>query len=206
MVDWESVIVRIKGIGVDLPDYETFAAALKQADGLSEPSESHGTLVGLLAAAPEENWRDRWLKLCLQADDEGQSGLALPASSQPVLNAVFDGSVAGLADLQMRFQPLLPSDDAPLADRARALGLWCQGFLYGFSMARPGSHEGLPPQVREVLDDFGRLAQVEPPEGEGDERDEVALMEIVEYLRVAAQLVHDELRLATPRPDNDTRH
>lgn len=191
---------------MDLPDYEKFSTALQQADGMSEPSESHGTLVGLLAAAPDENWRERWLKLCLHANDEGASGLALPASSQPVLNAVFDGSLASLADLQMRFHPMLPPDDAPLANRAHALGLWCQGFLYGFSMARPGSHESLPPQVREVLDDFARLAQVEPPEGEGDERDEVALVEIVEYLRVAAQLVHDELKLAAPRPESDTRH
>lgn len=191
---------------MDLPDYEKFATALRQVDGLSEPSEAHGTLVGLLAAAPEENWRERWVKLCVNADEAESPGLALPAAARPVMNAVFDGSVAGLADLQMRFQPLLPPEEAPLSERAQALGLWCQGFLYGFSMARPGSHEGLPPQVREVLDDLGRLAQVEPPQVDGDERDEAALVEIVEYLRVAAQLVHDELRLAAPRPDSDTRH
>ncbi len=191
---------------MDIPDFDKVSRALKQMEGLSEASESHGTLVGLLAAAPDENWRDRWLKMCLKADDSAQGVVSMPADASPILNAVFDGTVAGLADLQLRFEPLLPGDEAPLAERARALGLWSQGFLYGFSMARPGRHDSLPSQVREVLDDLARLAQVEAPEGEGDEQDEVAFAEIIEYLRVAAQLVHDELRLAAPQPDSGTRH
>jgi hypothetical protein len=33
---------------------------------------------------------------------------------------------------------LLPTDDAPLADRAAALGQWCQGFLTGFGLNAGG--------------------------------------------------------------------
>lgn len=190
---------------MDIPAYAEIESALRQAGAQSEPAESHGTLSGLIAAAPEVDWQARWLKVTLDAGND-DAAPALPASARPRLEALFDGTRAAMSDLQMRFEPLLPADDAPIAERARCLGLWCQGFLYGFSMARPGGHEKLPPQVREVLDDLGRLAQVEPPEGEGGEQDEAALMEIVEYMRVAAQLVHDELRLSEPVPGSQTHH
>jgi len=190
---------------VDIPEYNKVAAVLKQCEGLSDVSESHGTLTGLLAAAPDADWRGKWLQLTIHAGDSGEA-VSLPASSRPVLDALYDGTQAALSGLNMGFYPLLPDDSTTAAERAAALGQWCQGFLYGFSMARPGSHDGLPPQVREVLDDMSRLAQVEVPEEEGSEQDEAALMEIVEYLRVAAQLIHDELKLMEPSSMNQTRH
>ncbi|MEA5446570.1 UPF0149 family protein [Gammaproteobacteria bacterium AB-CW1] len=189
---------------MNLPEYSKVSTAFRQAQALSEPAESHGTLCGLLAAAPEADWQEQWLRLSLNS--EGQGAVSLPASVRPVLDALYDATQAEMVDLQMRFEPLLPDDDHGIAERARCLGLWCQGFLFGFSTARPGSHEGLPPQVREVLDDLGRLAQVEPPQGEGSDEDEAALLEIVEYIRVAAQLVHDELKLKQGQPPTDTRH
>lgn len=188
-----------------LPEYDRISDALRQAGGLSEAAESHGTLAGLVAAAPDADWKAQWLKVTLDGGDAEQT-TALPASIRPHLDQLFDATRAALSDLQMGFEPLLPDDRTPMAERARCLGLWCQGFLFGFSMARPGGYDSLPPQVREVLDDMGRLAQVEPPEGEGSEQDEAALMEIVEYVRVAAQLVHDELRLSEPPVGSQTRH
>ncbi|WP_253450788.1 UPF0149 family protein [Natronospira proteinivora] len=194
-----------KGDAVSLPSHNEFARILKQAEALSEAAESHGTLTGLLAAAPEGDWRQQWLALCLQGGDQ-QGTVPLSANARPLFDQAYDTTQASLADLRMSFEPLLPGDDSPMAERVHALGQWCQGFLYGFSVARPGGHEGLPPQVKEVLDDMTRLAQVEAPDSQGDEGDESALTEIVEYVRVAAQLVHDELRLKDPAPPNRTRH
>jgi uncharacterized protein YgfB (UPF0149 family) len=193
---------------VDIPHYSRIAAALESAGALSDPSECHGSLSGMLAALPDGEWRHAWLRLSLHgrdADDSGEA-LSLPADSRPVLDALYEGTCASLSDLHLRFQPLLPPDDQPIADRARALGNWCQGFLYGFSLARPGDISGLPGQVTEVLDDLARIAQVEQPDGEGNEQDEAALVEIIEYIRVASQLVHDELRLAGAPPASGRTH
>lgn len=205
MLNFKQKCPFFEGATVSLPSHNELARSLKQADALSEVAESHGTLTGLLAAAPEGDWRQQWLRLCLQGGDQ-EAALSLPANTRTLLDQVYDGTQASLADLRMSFEPVLPDDDGPMEARVHAVGQWCQGFLYGFSVARPGGHEGLPSQVKEVLEDMTRLAQVEAPDGQGDEGDESALTEIVEYVRVAAQLVHDELRLEDPTPPSATRH
>jgi ABC-type nitrate/sulfonate/bicarbonate transport system substrate-binding protein len=63
-----------------------------------------------------------------------------------------------------------------------------------------------PDGVKTMLDDLARIAQVEQPDGEGNEQDEAALVEIIEYIRVASQLVHDELRLAGAPPASGRTH
>ena len=81
---------------------------------------------------------------------------------------------------------LLPGDDAPLAERASALGQWCQSFLSGFGLVpnqRPLSTEAL-----EVLQDLEGIAQVdsalaESEDGESDYTD------VVEYVRQAPLLL-----------------
>ena len=47
---------------------------------------------------------------------------------------------------------LLPTDDAPLADRAAALGQWCQGFLHGFGVNAGGLE--LSTDAKEVLQEI----------------------------------------------------
>ncbi|MGH8355595.1 MAG: UPF0149 family protein, partial [Pseudomonas sp.] len=84
---------------------------------------------------------------------------------------------------------LLPSDDAPLAERAAALGQWCQGFLGGFGLtARDAALSG---EAVEVLQDLAAIAQVQDAleESEDGESD---YMEVMEYLRVAPLLLFTE--------------
>ncbi len=189
------------------PDYFSLADALRSADALSEAAEAHGTLAGMVAANPDQDCHHRWLMLSLHGSDQAaHSTPTLTDEARKTLHAVYHSTCAGLSDLQMSFTPLLPPDDFPLGEQARALGLWCQGFVYGFALGRPGTREVHSPQVREVLDDLGRMAEVEIPEDDGDEQDRAALVELVEYVRVAAQLVHDELRLSASGPGDAPTH
>jgi uncharacterized protein YgfB (UPF0149 family) len=85
---------------------------------------------------------------------------------------------------------LLPTDDAPLADRAAALGQWCQGF-HGFGLNAGG--KDLSDDAKEVLQDLAAISQVqealeESEDGEGD------YMEVMEYLRVAPLLLFSETK------------
>jgi anthranilate phosphoribosyltransferase len=84
---------------------------------------------------------------------------------------------------------LLPDDETPLAQRAVALGQWCQGFLGGFGLtARDGA---LSAEAMEVLQDLSAIAQVQSAleESEDGESD---YMEVMEYLRVAPMLLFSE--------------
>ena len=85
---------------------------------------------------------------------------------------------------------LLPTDDAPLADRAAALGQWCQGFLSGFGLNCRDSSM-LSTEATEVLQDLSAISQVQDALEESDDG-ESDYMEVMEYLRVAPLLLFTE--------------
>lgn len=157
-----------------------------------DASECHGSLCGVLCA-PEAD-AEAWLAAALDGIDPTAGGvrelrfdlLALAAEMRQQLRAG-----------DMAFSPLLPDDDEPLVDRAGALGEWCEGFLFGVGNARIGDFDRLPPAVQEVIRDLIEIARVGVP-SDGDEGDEAAYTELVEYLRAGVQLVYDELNPAPP--------
>jgi uncharacterized protein YgfB (UPF0149 family) len=93
---------------------------------------------------------------------------------------------------------LLPTDDAPLADRAAALGQWCQGFLSGFGLNCRDSSM-LSTEATEVLQDLAAISQVQDALEESDDG-ENDYMEVMEYLRVAPLLLFSETRKADVPP------
>ena len=63
-----------------------------------------------------------------------------------------------LADPELGFEPLLPADDRPLAERAEAMVDWCRGFLGGFGLAGAAAHAKLSDEAQEVLRDLATIA------------------------------------------------
>jgi hypothetical protein len=107
----------------------------------------------------------------------------------------------------MEFEPLLPPDEAGLAERVEALGAWAQGFLYGFGAAGPFPRGALPTDVAEVLSDFAEVARAGAVGSESAEVEESALADLVEFLRVGVQLIYDELAdLRASQTTSTARH
>jgi len=96
-----------------------------------------------------------------------------------------------LTDPELGFEPLLPEDDRPLAERAEAMVDWCRGFLGGFGLAGTPAHAQLSDEAQEILRDFGNIAGSSFDFGNEDE-DEDALIEVQEFVRVGAMLLHTE--------------
>ena len=107
-----------------------------------------------------------------------------------------------LADAELGFEPLLPADDRPLAERAEAMVDWCRGFLGGFGLAGAAAHAQLSEEAQEVLRDLGTVAASSFDFGDEDE-DEDALVEVQEFVRVAAMLLYAEC--AAPDPSSSGR-
>jgi len=104
-------------------------------------------------------------------------------------------------------EPLLPPGEAPLAERVEALGAWAQGFLYGFGAAGPFPRGTLPGDVAEVLSDFAEVSRAGAVGSESAEVEETALAELIEFLRVGAQLIYDELAdLRATQTTSNARH
>lgn len=164
--DLDALIVRLR-LGVDA-------------------SELHGSLCGYLAggATPQGG------KLLAELQLDGEEVAPTPAD-QAALDALLRQCRDALADPELGFEPLLPDDDRPLAERAEAVAEWCRGFLGGFGLAGAGAHAQLSDDAQEVLRDFGTIA-ASSFDFEDAAEDEDALVEVHEFLRVGALLLYTE--------------
>ncbi len=166
------------------------AQALQTADGAISISEGHGCLCGALCTLPQFSSQS-WLQEMLP---DPASELVVPAAPLAApLQQLYGETVASLRGDEMGFNPLLPDDETPIAERIAALAQWSQGFLYGFGIGVPQSIQGFPGEVGEVLKDLSEIARADETDSTGSEEEEDAYAELVEYLRAAVQLIHDEL-------------
>ncbi|MFZ2755048.1 MAG: UPF0149 family protein [Lysobacteraceae bacterium] len=145
-------------------------------------SELHGALCGWLAGGGEDS--PRWLSQVLVDD-----AVTAPAAGS-ALDRLRQTSVAQIEDRDFGFELLVPEPEASLTARSSGLFDWCRGFLGGFGLAA-GAHPPLTEESGEALADIAKLAAA-TPQDEGDEEDEAALIEIEEFVRVAALLLHGD--------------
>jgi uncharacterized protein YgfB (UPF0149 family) len=155
-------------------------------------SAAHGACCGwacLGGAGAIQAWTAELLGP-VDADD------ALARERQRELYEFAAGVLLMLEKGDLDFNPLLPSDSAHLAERTAALAEWCQGFMHGLAAGGGADSERMKQALaqgvtQEILDDFSEISRA----AVGDTSEEVseqAYAELVEYVRVSAQLVYDE--------------
>jgi hypothetical protein len=165
-------------------EFDDLQMLLAHSRALAEAAEAHGTLAGALCAASDFSLED-WL---VELYAEGRTDEA----TLEALRAVFETTRGELASDQMEFRALLPGDETPIGERAEALGHWCQGFLYGLSTRPLPAPEQLSQDAGEVVRDLTAMTQVMADAEASEESNEEAYAELVEFVRVAAQLLFDE--------------
>jgi uncharacterized protein YgfB (UPF0149 family) len=112
-----------------------------------------------------------------------------PAADSP-MQRLREHAVEQLDARNFALDLLVADEDASLAERSGSLFDWCRGFLGGFGLSA-GANPPLSDEGREALADIAKLAAA-APQDEGDEDDEAALVEIAEFIRVAALLLHGD--------------
>ncbi|MDM8348701.1 YecA family protein [Pseudomonas sp. sp1636] len=163
--------------------YTAFAALLASSGHPVSPAELHGLLLGRSCAGAGFAI-DAWL-----VDAAELLGAAPQDNVRQALIGLQEMVKGELCGDEVTVVLLLPSDDAPLGERAAAIGQWCQGFLGGFGLTAGDS--ALSAEAMEVLQDLSAIAQVQNAleESEDGEND---YMEVMEYLRVAPLLLFSE--------------
>ena len=161
---------------------------MRSAGSTVPASEGHGCLCGALCVSADYSF-ERWLEELVELDQGTQMA---PDLSQ-AMHVLYEDTVGALRGDQMVFEPFLPDDSVTLEQRATAISQWCQGFLYGMGTARTIQEGQLPKSIDEILIDFTNISRAEAQSGDDSEEDEEAYTELVEYLRAAVQLIHDEL-------------
>lgn len=172
-------------------DYDALQAALGGPETGGAAAEAHGTLCGLLCAGVDD-LPEAWIHNTLADAEEYSFGGHDDARAQ--LEALHDSTLTSLQSGELGFALALPDDEAELGQRAAALAAWCNGFLYGLAVRGLQPMEELPDELREILSDFAEIGRAGVAEEEAEESGESAFVEIVEYVRVAVQILWDECR------------
>jgi uncharacterized protein len=166
--------------------FKDFEDVLATAGSLADAAEAHGSLCGALCSMSPYKMQD-WVNEILP------DGAALTDEAAAMIEKVFTATATSFGEQGMEFEPLLPDDEQPLNGRANALALWCTGFLYGLGTGHISDLEALNGDVGEIVRDFTEISRATGDDAEADESNEQAYAELVEFIRVAAQVVFEEL-------------
>lgn len=177
---------------IDAPDYAALGALLKRVGYPDSTANFHGALCGALCVMESAH-----LTVERLVDEGGERTEPLQPADRDAVTRLREAAASDLLSTDMTFEPLLPSDAAPLSERVDALAAWCGGFLYGISGNRRLYLKTLSEEARETLRDFTQFTQAGFDSSGEPEAEERAYTELVEYVRVGAQLLFLELR---PRP------
>ena len=178
---------------IALLDYDRLRDALASVGVVVAPEEVHGAVCGALCAGGPAA-AERWLADSLEDQEVLDESVDLGTD----LGDLVDASAKMLAGDDLGFEPLLPDDAAPLAERVQALALWCHGFLAGLGATLPriGRQGGAADtDLNEILADFGEISRAGLSEEEAADaaQADFALAEVHEHVRVSVQLVYEQL-------------
>lgn len=172
------------------PDFLELDQALARADAAVGAAGAHGLLCGLSCSAGRV---DQGLWAAQVFEDADPQNVAVRQGCAAV-QALADWTVPALNDPVLGMDLLLPADSEPLAERTAALGEWCQGFLLGLASGGITRDTPVPDDVAELIRDFTEISRAGFDVEAGDEEDEDAFAQIVEYVRVGVLLINDELQ------------
>jgi len=172
--------------------YDELAEALAHLGFTQDAAEYHGALCGALCVKqPAEI--DPLRVLEQQSKGDGRADRASQA-----LHRLRGESANAFVDRTLGFAPLLPDDDEELPQRVRALSAWCEGFLFGLSSGKPLAMKQCSDEFKEIVRDFTEFTRAGLGDDEDAELEENAYAELVEYIRVGAQLIYLELHEHAP--------
>jgi|TARA_B100000795_G_scaffold258713_1_gene233047 uncharacterized protein YgfB (UPF0149 family) len=152
----------------------------------ASPSAFHGFLCGRLTcgAVDIENLIETssdWLTL---SDEQCEA-------AEPALRDFFESSLSNLEDVSFLFQPLLPEDELPLGERLSAVGEWASNYISGLAEGMESNFE-ITDEGKEALDDLAAIGQISV-DFEAEDEGERDYTELVEYIRIAVQVIFTDL-------------
>ena len=173
-------------------DHDALDDALRRCGASWDAAQTHGLLTGRLAVAGVPAGPE-WLQQVLEGTEESN---ALRLECQKMLDTLYQGTFWQLTERLSEFAPLLPDDDEDAGKRTVAMAHWCEGFLHGLVSAQHGDQvrDRLAAEpLADIIRDMLQITRAEVDADSNEETIEAAYAELVEYLRVAAQLAYEEL-------------
>jgi len=169
-----------------LPSYSEIAGILQKIQPNCHLSQLHGLLSGHACAQNEEEV-SLWQAVLPEAPfDE---------SFNEVLKDLYEVTYKSLEEFSFEFELLLPDDSTDINLRAEALGLWCQGILTGLTQSGVDLSDIASEELQEAIDDMVEISNISFGDIETENEDETAYFELMEYIRLSALMIFNELRV-----------
>jgi yecA family protein len=177
---------------VESINHDELDAALKRCGANWDAGQAHGLLCSRLAILGADAGIG-WLDQVLEGSDPDN---ALRRECEVMLDTVYAHTHRQLSERQSEFEPLLPGDADSTIIRAEGVARWCEGFLHGLVSGSPDdslrAHLAAEP-LSDIIKDMLQITRATVDEDSDNEANETAYAELVEYLRVAVQLIYEEL-------------
>jgi len=178
------------------PEISDLEELLYRVDAAMGAAEAHGALCGMLCARGTielSEWVDHVV-------GEQEQGSELLHEVVHKMSDLHQATLEMMNDATGEFRLLLLDEDDPLPERVDVLAAWCQGFIYGLAAGGITEESELPEDTSELLKDMIEISRArhdvddeEVEESDANE-DEVAYMEIEEYVRMGVLLIYEELQ------------
>ncbi len=172
--------------------YQELQHKLRNANASADAAEVHGVICGIISSNQKlpVYWFDELF-------DQAEAGDLLAADCRSDIEALYARTIMQIEEAGLGMQLLLPDDGNSLGTRAQAVSQWCQGFLYGIGLSGTAFEQQLSDEAREALEDIASFTRMDIDGIEESEDEEDALVEITEFLWVAAMLIREtQLSLA----------
>lgn len=193
-------------------DHNDVDAVLRNAGSDWSAAQAHGLLCSRLAVLGAEGGAD-WFGLVLP---EANAASVSHGEHLALLDELYNETYRQLSERQSEFEPLLPGEGETDSLVTLALAEWCEGFLHGLvsdvkaeSLKKTLAAEPLSDIIKDMLE----ITRATADDNDDSEGNDEALVELIEYLRVATQLVYEELAdLRNPKqnlpqpPESDAIH
>jgi len=195
-------------------EFDQIKEVLAPFPELESPSFIQGMLIGLICGDNDIE-EAVWIKKLIE---EAQIK-KVKESFLIALHALFQETNKGLNGSGFELVLCLPDEEDDVIARAAMLGHLCEGVLYGLGLIGRlhDAEESISKEVRELINDFGDIAQIDIEAlaqakdlGDAEESD---LMQLVEFVRIGVMMINEELNpiqaapiMTNDMPDSDTLH
>ncbi len=169
-------------------EFTRLEEALSAVDFDYLPSELHGVITGLVCAGSVEVQAVWMGDLLGQLPDDD----LLAREVRQMVGQLYSVTAEQIGHAEMLFMPFLPDESQPIADRAKSLSEWCEGYLYGLGVAGITERQ-LVGDAREALQDLTHFTRIDYADLESGEATEMAYVELQEFLKVVTMLMWEEL-------------
>ena len=165
----------------------------------ADPSRFHGFLCGRLCCGtmPLDTLIETstsWLGLSEEQAEGAKNSL----------RDFYEEALTSLEDISFLFQPTLPDDELPLPERLVAVGVWCSNYISGLGEGMSSEFD-VSEDAKEALEDIAAIGQISV-DFDTDDDGERDYTELVEYIRIAVQLIFNDLHPEASSAEEPTIH